>query len=532
MGSCRGQARAVGVGAEGMGAGQDAAGVALAAAEARMLASAGPGGAPVQSRQLACGLPGEPGAVRINYVMVGGDEGIAGAKPACVLVHGFGCGVGTWAANYAALSRDFVVYGIDLAGFGRSTRPAFDPGSAGLEAAEDYFVRPIELWRQAMCCGGHRQLECPVWVGHSLGGYVMSCYALRFPSRVERLVLVDPWGIQAATDQDEAKVPRVLRSLVSALPSPLSPVRWLDRAGLGRTALRRAKYKQYQRWQRACQDAQRLAAARQRTDAGDEAHGGSEDAAWHDIANSAVGNVGDPLPARSSTAGGDLVPCSSASDTGATSQPSHWRWCMELVKSLAFGAPAHRHDAAGEDAGASEQGDYVSEYLYCLAAVPAFGGDHAFKTLCRNGFFHYAARPKETLLAAAFGPGGALSHATLDLIYGQDTWVDIEVGKRLAAGLGRARCSLLVLPHAGHHVYLDQARVFNAQLVALLTERQRAPAATPPLESAVVEAGGERDVGGSATKKNVVIKKTRRALPLHIARSPPDGEAKAVQAGR
>jgi pimeloyl-ACP methyl ester carboxylesterase len=527
----------VGEGAEGRG--QEEAGVALAAAEARMLASAGPGGAPVQSRQLACGLPGAPGAVRINYVVVGGEDGIAGAKPACVLVHGFGCGVGTWAANYAALSRDFVVYGIDLTGFGRSSRPAFCARSAGPEAAEDYFVRPIELWRQAMCCGGHRQLECPVWVGHSLGGYVLSCYALRFPSRVERLVLVDPWGIQAATDQDEAKVPWVLRSLVSALPSPLSPVRWLDRAGLGRTALRRARYAQYQRWQRACQDAERLAAARQRTDADDEAHFGSEEAARHGgIANSAVGHVGDALPARSSTAGGELVPCSSASDTGATSQPSHWRWCMELVKSLAFGAPAHRHDAtcqcgASKDAGAAEKGDYVSEYMYCLAAVPAFGGDHAFKTLCRNGFFHYAAHPKETLLAAAFGPGGALSHATLDLIYGQDTWVDIEVGKRLAAGLGRARCSLLVLPHAGHHVYLDQARVFNAQLVALLSERRKcALAATPPLEPAVVEAGGERDVGGGATKKNIVIKKTRRALPLHIARSSPDGEVKAVQAGR
>ena len=290
-------------------------------AEAAMLAGAGPRGEPVRSQRVE--LAGEP-AQSVSYVVVGGDGGV-GAKPACVLVHGFGGGVGSWAANYAALAgAGFVVYGVDLAGFGRSARPAFDAGGAA--AAEDYFVRPIERWRQALvAAGGHRALECPVvWVGHSLGGYVVSCYALRFPSRVERLVLVDPWGMQAATADDEARVPRVLRSLVSALPSPLSPIRWLDRAGgLGRTALRRAKHAELTRWQRACQDAQRLAAARPHADAADAPHREAEEAAKERVAHGAP--VGAALPGAPDAAGAERsLPCSAAgAGAGPPTQASH-----------------------------------------------------------------------------------------------------------------------------------------------------------------------------------------------------------------
>ena len=299
---------------------REAGGAALAAAEAAMLAGAGPRGEPVRSQRVE--LAGEP-AQSVSYVVVGGDGGV-GAKPACVLVHGFGGGVGSWAANYAALAgAGFVVYGVDLAGFGRSARPAFDAGGAA--AAEDYFVRPIERWRQALVAAGHRALECPVcWVGHSLGGYVVSCYALRFPSRVERLVLVDPWGMQAATADDEARVPRVLRSLVSALPSPLSPIRWLDRAGgLGRTALRRAKHAELTRWQRACQDAQRLAAARPHADAADAPHREAEEAAKELAAHGAP--VGAALPGAPDAAGAERsLPCSAAgAGAGPPTQASH-----------------------------------------------------------------------------------------------------------------------------------------------------------------------------------------------------------------
>ena len=166
--------------------GETTAAMELARAEARMLEGAGVGGSRIHSRRIT--LQG-PEAMVINYLVLGADEVGASSKPACVLVHGFGCGIGSWAANYAALASQYVVYGIDMVGFGRSSRPNFrSDGNATHRAhdAEDYFVQPIEQWRQAMCRDGHFKLRSPVWIGHSLGGFIVSCYALRHPSCVER----------------------------------------------------------------------------------------------------------------------------------------------------------------------------------------------------------------------------------------------------------------------------------------------------------------------------------------------------------
>ena len=46
----------------------------------------------------------------------------------------------------------------------------------------------IEMWRQKL------NLERIVLLGHSLGSFVSSAYALRHPSRIRHLILEDPWG--------------------------------------------------------------------------------------------------------------------------------------------------------------------------------------------------------------------------------------------------------------------------------------------------------------------------------------------------
>uniref|UniRef100_A0A8C9XH55 Abhydrolase domain containing 4, N-acyl phospholipase B n=1 Tax=Sander lucioperca TaxID=283035 RepID=A0A8C9XH55_SANLU len=84
-------------------------------------------------------------------------------KTPLVMVHGFGGGVGLWIRNMDTLSRSRPVYAFDLLGFGRSSRQ-----SVGLENM--------------------------ILLGHSLGGYLATSYAIQYPSRVSHLILVDPWG--------------------------------------------------------------------------------------------------------------------------------------------------------------------------------------------------------------------------------------------------------------------------------------------------------------------------------------------------
>ena len=147
-----------------------------------------------------------------------------------VVLHGYGAGLGFFILNFPALAnwamrRSAPVYAVDWLGMGRSARVPFKVKSklndtAGrVKETEDFFVESLEEWREKMA------LEKMTLVGHSLGGYLSAVYALRYPERVERLILLSPAGVPANKD---TSVPGEeldeTRSLPGGSPSELEPL--------------------------------------------------------------------------------------------------------------------------------------------------------------------------------------------------------------------------------------------------------------------------------------------------------------------
>jgi len=144
-------------------------------------------------------------------------------KTPLVMVHGMGGGVGLWAQNIDALASKRPVYFFDLLGFGRSSRPKF---STSAQLVEMEFVESIEEWRKEM------KLDKMALLGHSLGAYVASSYALKYPGRIQHLYLIDPWGFPEVPvdDQKKRQIPVWIKA-VATLVSPFNPLAVIRVAG-------------------------------------------------------------------------------------------------------------------------------------------------------------------------------------------------------------------------------------------------------------------------------------------------------------
>lgn len=140
-----------------------------------------------------------------------------------VMVHGMGGGVGLWAQNIDGLAEKRPVYMFDLLGFGRSSRPNF--GSSA-KLVEMEFVESIEEWRREM------KIEKMALLGHSLGAYLVSAYALKYPEKIQHLFLIDPWGFPDKPGDSERskRIPTWARAVAKVL-SPFNPLAVVRAAG-------------------------------------------------------------------------------------------------------------------------------------------------------------------------------------------------------------------------------------------------------------------------------------------------------------
>ncbi len=103
---------------------------------------------------------------------------VAGEGPPVILLHGFGGEIWVWEKQVAALSMRHRLYIPDLLGYGYSDRPE----------VEYTVALSIDSMRQFMDQVGLRRASL---IGNSMGGGIAWAFALTYPERVDRLVLID-----------------------------------------------------------------------------------------------------------------------------------------------------------------------------------------------------------------------------------------------------------------------------------------------------------------------------------------------------
>jgi 4,5:9,10-diseco-3-hydroxy-5,9,17-trioxoandrosta-1(10),2-diene-4-oate hydrolase len=135
----------------------------------------------------------EAGGMRLHYHEAGPDAGAAGgttggdeAGPPVVLLHGGGPGASAWSnfgANLPVFATRFRTLMIDQPGFGRSARPP---------VTGNYFTFAADAVAGLLSELGIGRVHL---IGNSLGGGTAVRFALRFPERAGRLVLMGPGGL-------------------------------------------------------------------------------------------------------------------------------------------------------------------------------------------------------------------------------------------------------------------------------------------------------------------------------------------------
>jgi 4,5:9,10-diseco-3-hydroxy-5,9,17-trioxoandrosta-1(10),2-diene-4-oate hydrolase len=120
------------------------------------------------------------GEVNTRY-WVQGSQGLT-----VILIHGIGAAVDSWAFNINALAQKHRVYAIDLVGFGRSDKPS-------VEYSLPFFAQFVKDFMET------QNIDRPSLVGWSLGGGVSLQFAIQFPERLDKLILLDSMGFGRET---------------------------------------------------------------------------------------------------------------------------------------------------------------------------------------------------------------------------------------------------------------------------------------------------------------------------------------------
>ncbi len=129
----------------------------------------------------------------------------SGAGPPLLLIHGLFDLLETWERLIPLLSDRFRIDAIDLPGFGRSPLP------------EEWGESLSEMIEAVVAFLDWKKIEKTAIVGSSMGGGIALGVAGRHPDRVDRLILVNPYGFPSPPVATEIARSRILGKLLPYL---------------------------------------------------------------------------------------------------------------------------------------------------------------------------------------------------------------------------------------------------------------------------------------------------------------------------
>ena len=117
-----------------------------------------------------------------------------------LLVHGLGGSAESWIHNIDALAIHFHVFAPDLLGFGQSDKPEI---KNDMKTFTNFIARFMDFV-------GIKKTSV---IGSSMGGQIAAEFAISYPTRVEKLVLVSPAGIPPKEFKGTAELKKYVKVL-------------------------------------------------------------------------------------------------------------------------------------------------------------------------------------------------------------------------------------------------------------------------------------------------------------------------------
>lgn len=122
--------------------------------------------------------------INLAYIDEGsGDQTI-------LFIHGLGSYLPAWKKNVETLKGRYRCIAVDLPGYGQSSKK---PHSGMMEFYADVMAELIDKLA----------LKNVVIAGHSMGGQIGMTMALKYPDKVQKLVLIDPAGFERFTEGEK-----------------------------------------------------------------------------------------------------------------------------------------------------------------------------------------------------------------------------------------------------------------------------------------------------------------------------------------